>query len=256
MESELASLVRRHGGEPVSVPALREVERDFGSELARAMDAMRDGGVVVLTTGVGLARVLRVARAMGRGDALRDLLTRCTVVCRGPKPVAVLKGEGLHAHVRAQPPHTTTELLGALAGVDVGHRPVMLVHDGGGNRSIADALSARGGLVCEVAPYAWALPDDLSGLSALIGELVSGSIAALVITTQVQARHLFQVAESLGSANALKAALRDRVIVAAVGPTSARTLEELGVPTHVTPPAAGVKMGPLVAALAKRLDER
>ena len=47
-------------------------------------------------------------------------------------------------------------------------------------------------------------------------------------------------------------ALNDRVVVAAVGPTCARTLEELGAPAHVVPEQS--KMGPLVLALAKHLS--
>src|SRR5882672_12574115 len=97
MESELASLVRRHGGEPVCVPAMREVERDCAAEGARAIDAIaapaRSGAVVVLATGVGLQRWLNVAAALGRAAELREGITRATVVCRGPKPVAVLKRE-------------------------------------------------------------------------------------------------------------------------------------------------------------------
>src|SRR5579863_7158151 len=78
-ESELASLVRRHGGEPVCVPALREVARDFRDELERAIDAIERGGtVVVLTTGTGLERVLRLADATGRGATLRASLARST----------------------------------------------------------------------------------------------------------------------------------------------------------------------------------
>src|SRR5258708_29648301 len=62
MESELASLVRRHGGEPVCAPALREVERDCVDEARRAVDSAHcSGAVVVLATGVGLARWLPVA---------------------------------------------------------------------------------------------------------------------------------------------------------------------------------------------------
>ncbi|MDP8999441.1 MAG: uroporphyrinogen-III synthase, partial [Myxococcota bacterium] len=100
MESELASLVRRHGGVPLCVPALREVERDCADDVARLYGAIvGDGAIVVLTTGVGLDRVLRVAAAIGIGEELRTELARATVVSRGPKPIAVLKRERLPVHV-------------------------------------------------------------------------------------------------------------------------------------------------------------
>jgi uroporphyrinogen-III synthase len=253
MESELASLVRRHGGEPVCVPAMREVERDCAAEARLAIDALSSqGAVVVLATGVGLQRWLTIAVGSGRDAAVRDGLARATVVCRGPKPVAVLKREGLTAHVRAPAPHTTKELLAVLAPIEVRDHDVVFVHDGGATRVVPEALAARGARVHEVQPYAWALPEDLAPLEALVASLVAGELRAIAITTQVQARNLFGVAESLGKRAALAHALTTRVVVAAVGPTCARTLEELGAPAKVVPEQS--KMGPLVLALADYLS--
>jgi uroporphyrinogen-III synthase len=255
MESELASLVRRHGGEPVCVPAMREVERECAGEAGRAIDAVAKGGaIVVLATGVGLNRWLAVAGALGRGAELRDGLARANVVCRGPKPVAVLKREGLAAHVRAPAPHTTRELLEALAPIEVRDRDVVFVHDGGGARAVPEALEARGARSFEVQPYEWALPEDLAPLEALIATLVAGGVAAVSVTTQAQARNLFQVADAIGARRALAEALHDKVVVAAVGPTCARALEELGAPAHVVPETS--KMGALVIALAQYLGAR
>lgn len=251
-ESELASLVRRHQGEPVCVPALREVETDCAEAAARAVDAAaREGAIVVLATGVGLARFLAVADAAGRGRELREALGRATVVCRGPKPVAVLKREGLPVHLRAPPPHTTRELLASLDGLDVSGHDLVFVHDGGGAPTVPDWARARGARVAEVRPYAWALPEDLSGLRGLVTEALEGRIAAVLFTTQVQARHWAAVAETMGARAALVATLRDKVTVGAVGPTTAAALNELGIAPHVVP--AQGSMGALVIALAKKL---
>jgi len=254
-ESELASLVRRHGGEPICVPSLREVERDCRDDAARGIDAIgRTAAVVVLATGVGLDRWLTAATELGRADELRAGLSRATVVCRGPKPVAVLKREGLVAHVRAPPPHTTAELLGALEDVDVRDRDVVFVHDGGGARTVPEALLGRGARLVEIEPYVWALPEDIAPLEDLVRSIVAGGIDAVVITTQVQAKHLFHVAAGVGAQVPLLEALRERVIVAAVGPTCARALAALGAPPHVVPDQS--KMGPLVLALAAHLASR
>ena len=255
MESELASLVRRHGGEPVCVPALREVERDCAGEAARAIDALaRPGALVILATGVGLARWLKIADGLDRGAELRAGLAGATLVCRGPKPVAVLKREGLQAQVRAPAPHTTRELLEALAPLEVRDHDAVFVHDGGGSRGVPEALAGRGARTLELQPYAWALPEDVGPLQQLVGALVAGEVRALAVTTQMQARNLFQVAEAMGASSALREALRARVVVAAVGPTCAHALEELGAPAQVMPDTS--KMGALVIALTHYLATR
>jgi uroporphyrinogen-III synthase len=254
-ESELASLVRRHGGEPVCVPALREVAVDCGDAAAHGVEgAATPGAIVVLATGVGLDGWLAAAGARGLGDAVRAALRAATVVCRGPKPVAVLKREGLAAHVRAAPPHTTTELLAALDAIDVRDRQVVFVHDGGGSRTVPEALAARGARLVEVQPYRWAPPEDPRPLAELVEALIAGRVDALAVTTQVQAQYLFEAADATQSVDALRSALRDRVVVAAVGPTCTRALERLGAPPHVVPEQS--KMGPLVLALAATLATR
>ena len=253
-ESELASLVRRHGGEPACVPALREVERDCEESAARAIDVTaKEGAVVALATGVGLGRWLAVAATLHRREELHAALAKATVVCRGPKPVAVLKREGLTATVRAPAPHTTKEFLAALDGVDVHDRDAVFIHDGGGARTVPDAFTARGARVVEVHPYAWALPEDVAPLQGLVMDIIGARIDAVAFTTQIQAKHLFDVAESLGSRQALAAALHGRVTVVAIGPTTARTLADLGAPPHVVPVQSS--MGAMIVALAKSLSK-
>jgi uroporphyrinogen-III synthase len=119
---------------------------------------------------------------------------------------------------------------------------------------VPDALVARGARLSEVQPYRWAPPDDPRALPELVKKLIAGDVDALAVTTQVQAQHLFDAAESMRAVDALRAALRDRVLVAAVGPTCTRTLERLGAPPHVVPEQS--KMGPLVLALAEALVAR
>jgi uroporphyrinogen-III synthase len=253
MESELASLVRRHGGVPICAPALREVERDCAQDLGRAIDTLvRPGGLIAIATGAGLDRCLSIAKGLGRSEDLRKALETAMVVCRGPKPVAVLKRAGLPVHVRAEAPHTTRELIASLDALEVAGRSAVYVHDGGASRAVPDALRHRGANVVEVQPYEWALPEDTARLRDLVAAIIAGTVDALVVTTQVQARHLFEVADLTGAREDLRDALRGHVIVAAVGPTSAQALVDLGAPPHVVPDQH--KMGSLVLALARAVS--
>ena len=77
-------------------------------------------------------------------DALIEALAGATTVCRGPKPAVVLRRHGIPVHVNARSPHTTAELLEALPEALVRGRGVALLHDGGGNPVLVDALRARG----------------------------------------------------------------------------------------------------------------
>jgi uroporphyrinogen-III synthase len=152
--------------------------------------------------------------------------------------------------VRAEAPHTTKELLAALEGIPVEGRDVVFVHDGGASREVAIALARRGARVVEVQPYAWALPEDIGPLRGLVETIIRGEVDAVAFTTQVQARHLFAVADAMGAREAMARAMTERVVVVAVGPTCARALAQLGAPPHVVPEQA--KMGAMIVALAAR----
>lgn len=251
---ELAALVRRRGGEPVCAPAVVEEPTDARAEVAALADALAGAPdpIFVFTTGVGVAALLSDADAAGRGAALRALLARATLACRGPKPAAALARAGLAASVRAADPCTEAELLAALAPLRLASRDLALVHHGERSEALAAALSARGARLRELVLYAWRLPADRGPLRALVDELCRGALDAVLFTSQVQARHLFAVAEELGAAAALRAALRGRTAVASVGPTCTRALAALGVPARVVP--ARARMGALVAALEQHLS--
>jgi uroporphyrinogen-III synthase len=255
-EGELAELVRRRGGVPVSAPAVAEEGVDARAEVEGLLDsfAREDAPLVVFTTGAGVEALFAAARAAGRAPALHALLARATLACRGPKPVAALAREGLRAAALAAEPYTEPELLDALAPLRVEGRAAALLHHGERSPTLARALAARGARLTELTLYAWRLPADLGPLRALVEELERGSVDAALFTSQIQARHLFAIAEELGRAEAVRSALRMRTVVASIGPTCTRALEALGVPPAVVPDRP--KMGALVGALAEYLARR
>jgi len=253
LATEIEALVRRAGLEPVCVPAVREQRRSAGPEVASLVSeaSAEAAPVFVFSTGVGVAALFDEARAFGCDTELRQAIERGVSVCRGPKPVAALHREGIAATVKARSPFTTAELIQAILEVEVRGRLVVLLHYGERNLALVSALHERGARLRELVLYEWELPEDTSALERMVDELARGRFAAAAFTSQIQARNLLAVAERIGQKEALCAALRDRTVVAAVGPTCSRALAELGVAAQIVP--ASPKMGPMVAALAARL---
>jgi uroporphyrinogen-III synthase len=250
MSGELSSMVERLGGRPYSVPAVRETPLEQPEETARFVDRLCAGRfhVVVFMTGVGATALLREAETLGRLDAVLAALRNATTVCRGPKPVAVLRRHDVQVNATAAEPHTTTELLQALEVVGVKGRLIALVHYGERNETAAAALRRQGAAVDEICLYEWRLPDDVAPLERLVGEIIEGKVDAVAVTSQIQIRHVFQIAEKLGKGRALADALSRNVVVAAVGPVCASALRSYGVVPHVQP--SHPKMGPMLIALA------
>ena len=256
LQGELAELVRRGGGVPVCVPAVVERRRAADHEVAALLDLLRNGDtapVFVFSTGVGALAVFDAARALGRVPELVEAIQRGGSICRGPKAVAALHREGLAATVKARSPYTTVELIEA-ASLDLTGHPVVLVHYGERNVALVEALVAQGAVLLELLVYEWGMPEDTAPLALAAASLIRGDFDAAAFTTQIQARHLMAIASRIGRRNQLVAALRSQVVVAAVGPTCARVLDELGVTPHVVPDPP--KMASMLEALAGRLAGR
>jgi uroporphyrinogen-III synthase len=250
MSAELSSMVERLGGTPYSVPAVRETPLEQPEETAQFVDALCAGhfDVMVFMTGVGATALLREAEKLGRLDAALAALRKAITVCRGPKPVAVLRRHDVQVNATAAEPHTTTELLQSLDDIGVAGRRLALVHYGERNETAAAGLRERGGSLHEICLYEWRLPDDTAPLEQLVSEIIDGRIDAVAVTSQIQIRHVFQIADKLGRREALTDALSRKVVVAAVGPVCASALRAHGVVPHVQP--SHPKMGPMLLALA------
>jgi uroporphyrinogen-III synthase len=250
MSGELSSMVERLGGTPYSVPAVMETPLEQPEETARFIDALCAGrfDVIVFMTGVGATALLREAEKLGRVDAALAALRKALTVCRGPKPVAVLRRHDVQVNATAAEPHTTTELLQSLEAIGVTGRRLALVHYGERNETAAGGLRERGASLHEICLYEWRLPDDTSSLERLVKEIIEGNVDAIAVTSQIQIRHVFQIADKLGRRDALIDALGRKVVVAAVGPVCASALRAHGVVPHVQP--SHPKMGPMLIALA------
>jgi uroporphyrinogen-III synthase len=254
MSRELARLVEKHGGEPVCVPALRECHELDEDKAHRLINTLSRGGydVAVFMTGVAVSLLFEVAEQIGRRTHLVDGLRAVTTVCRGPKPTAALRGFGVVPTVTAREGYTTAEVIDALGGLELEGCRVLLLHYGERSEALAETLIARQAIVDEQWLYRWRMPDDVSGLEALVRRIVAGDVQALAVTCQVQFRHLYAVADRMGLAEDLVRTLNERMVVGAVGPTCRAILEVHGVAAHVVPEHP--KMGPLIVALMRQLD--
>jgi uroporphyrinogen-III synthase len=248
LADETAAMVRRLGGDPVSAPSVSEVEVDADA----AVDALIDrlsitvGSVIVFLTGAAVARVFAVAERLGRGQALQDGLARAFLVTRGPKPAGALARRGLSPQRAVAEPFTTTDVIAALESLTIADRDVTVVHYGERSEPIVTHLKARGARVSELLVYEWRLPWNIDPLSSTIDRIIGGEIAVLVLTSQIQVRHLLEVAA--GRRAALLGALNTRVLVGAVGPTCAAACYAAGIRRVVIPDRP--KLGPLLQALA------
>lgn len=256
MGREVSRLVEKHGGNPVCVPALHEApsaRREAARQIIDDLVNVRYD-VVIFMTGVAASLLFEVAEDDSLQHDLVKGLQRVVTVARGPKPTAALRGFGVPPTLTAREPFTSGELIDAMTGIDFDRRRVLLFHYGERSATLAETLLARQALLDERWLYRWRMPEDTQNLANLVSRIVAGDIDALVITCQIQFRHLFEIARRKSLEQPLMLALRQRVAVAAVGPTCHAVLQAHGIRVHVMPDQP--RIGPLVSSLMRHLEQR
>ena len=248
LSHEIATLVQRLGGVPITAPALDEVPCHDDFNVFMDGLARRRFSLAIFLTGTGTRTLLAEAERRGRLNDAVAALSQTTIACRGAKPLSALKRHGLRAQITTAKPHTTRAMMDALSTVDVKDRGVVLVHYGERNAEIADNLRERGARLEEVCPYEWTLPEDLGPITNVVREAIARRIDAVLFTSQVQCRHLFQVAAEMGLLEGLALSLNQDIVIGAVGPVCASALKKVGVTPDVIPSSPNIPS--LITAVA------
>jgi uroporphyrinogen-III synthase len=255
MAAEMARLIRRHAGEPLVVPALREIPiplQDNGAVFRFGVKLiLHQVDILILMTGVGTKALFDVLQTRYPLAEIIEALKKTILVTRGPKPLAVLKAIGVEANITVPEPNTWHDVIATLDY----YRPVQglkiaIQEYGVSKPEMIDDLKKRGADVFSVPVYRWALPEDTGPLEAAIGQVAGGGCDAMLITNAAQIDHVVQLAERSSLMEAFREGCR-RIVVASIGPTASEGLKHHELPVDFEP--SHPKMGVLVKELSENV---
>lgn len=250
-----ASMLEERGASTWRCPLVSIMDTPDRESVERWLQEVTGNGLdwLILLTGEGLRRLVRVADEMGVHEAFVATLGKARLLTRGPKPGRALREIGLRGDVAADEPTTdgviSTLRRETLSGLRVG---VQLY--GQPNPKLVDFLSRAGASVLPVAPYVYASAADDARVVELIEALGEGHIDVLAFTSKSQVDRLLKVAEAAGQGEALRAGL-GQTRIAAVGPVVAEALQERGLEPALMPERSYF-MKPLVREIEARFARR
>jgi len=237
--AEIAKLIRTYGGEPTVASAMREVPLESNQEALSFASHLLHGDfdLVIFTTGVGVRRLMDIVSSRYDRSRIIESLRAMKIATRGPKSSAAVREMGLPVAVTAPEPCTWREMVNALDGAfgpSLEGLRVAVQEYGDTNQEFLDALSDHHVDWTRVPVYHWALPDDLEPLRNSVRSIVAGSIDAIVFLTATQVTHLFRVAEQMDAVDALRAGMRQTLILS-IGPSTSEELSRHGVEPDFEP---------------------
>jgi uroporphyrinogen-III synthase len=209
---------------------------------------------LVLTTGEGLRRLMKVARRMELDRDFIAAVGKARKFVRGPKPGRALREIGLEPEATTEKP-TSEGIAEMLARVDLrGHRVGLQLYPDKDHSALIRAITAQGAEVDTVLPYVYDAKAADANIVTAIEEMAHGRIDAIALTSSGQVRRLIEVAQAHHYEDRLREALKHTPI-ASVGPVVSDELKSHGLRTDIYPANEAYFMKPLISAMATALGK-
>jgi uroporphyrinogen-III synthase len=209
---------------------------------------------LVLMTGEGLRRLMKVARRINVEQDFIAAVGKARKFARGPKPGRALREIGLEPQVTTEKP-TSEGIAEMLAPIDLGgHRIGLQLYPDKDHSVLIGAITAQGAEVDPVLPYVYDAQAADANIVTAIDEMAQGRVDAIALTSSGQVRRLIEVAQ----AHHCEARLREglaRTPIASVGPVVSDELKSQGLRTDIYPANAAYFMKPLISAMAIELGK-
>jgi uroporphyrinogen-III synthase len=207
---------------------------------------------LVLMTGEGLRRLVKVARRIGLEPDFIAALKSPRKFARGPKPGKALREIGLEPQQTTEQPTSdgVADML-SRAGV-AGRRVGLQLYPDKDHSTLVGSITAQGAVVDAVLPYVYDARAADANIVTAIDEMAQGRVDAIAFTSSGQLRRLFEVARTHGCDIRLREGLT-RTKIASVGPVVSEELASRGLHADILPANEAWFMKPLIAAMAAAL---
>jgi uroporphyrinogen-III synthase len=210
---------------------------------------------LVLMTGEGLRRLIKVARNIRVDQDFVKALGKARKFARGPKPGRALREIGLEVEVTTEKP-TSEGIAEMLSRVDLGgHRVGLQLYPDKDHSALIGAITAQGAEVDTVLPYVYDAKTADANIVTAIDEMAAGRIDAIALTNLGQVRRLVETARAKGCEARLREGL-DKTLIASVGPAVSEELKSQGLRTDIYPANEAFFMKPLISAMATALSKK
>jgi len=233
---EAGKMIAKKGGKPYFIPTIEiKGPRDL-SATKKFIDALARGEVdyVIFMSINGVKYLLSAAESLGLKDQLKKRLEKTATVAVGPKTAQELRKNQIQ--VDLIPARYTSEgIIESLRQRDVSGKSIWIPRTSQASPALAERLREMDNNVQEVYVYESRLPVDPELTAQFLQNLVGGQIHAIIFSSSLGAKNLFQMLAEQVSTEKLREIMHNKLTIVAIGPTTAETLAKMGLKVDVMP---------------------
>jgi len=255
-EAQFSRLLAEQGADVLQCPmfAINDAPDPAPIEawIRRAIEKPLDD--LVLMTGEGLRRLMKVARRIGVDAEFVSAIGQARKFARGPKPGRALREIGLEPQQTTEKP-TSEGVADMMSRIDLkGHRVGLTLYPDKDHGALIGAIAAGGATVEPVLPYVYDAKAADASISSAIEEMAKGKVDAIALTNLGQVRRLIETARAHGWEEKLREGFA-RTPIASVGPAVSDELKSHGLSATISPAGEAYFMKPLISAMAAELSK-
>jgi uroporphyrinogen-III synthase len=233
---ETGKIIEKKGGKPYFIPAIEIKGPTDLPAIKKFIEALVNGQIdyVVFMSVNGVKYLLAAAESLRVQSQLKEFLEKTVTVAVGPRTAQELKTN--HIHVSLIPAKYSSEgVIQSLQQLDIAGKVIGISRTSGATPTLAEKLREMGAKVQEIHVYESRLPLDQNLKKKFLQDLTSGKIHAIIFSSSLCVKNLFQMFTEQISMEKLRDAMNSRLTIVAIGPPTAATLHEMCLKVDVMP---------------------
>jgi uroporphyrinogen-III synthase len=233
---EAGKLIKQKGGKPYFLPTIEikgppdlAVVKNFVEQLATGLV-----DYVIFMSVNGVQHLLHAADKLGLKGKLKTRLNKVVTMAVGPKTAEAMEKNKIHVSL-VPAKYTSEGILQTLMEHDTVGKVIYIPRTRQAPPELADTLRVMGNRVVEIYVYESKLPSNKKLNGKFLKDLSEGRIDAIIFSSSLGTRNLFDMLAEDVPAEKLAKLIKPKTTVVAIGPTTAKTLHDLGLNVDVMP---------------------
>ena len=232
---ELSDAIESLGGTPYEAPLIEVKPAKDQESLIRLIKDTASGriDIIAFMSQNGVRQTFDVAKNEGLERSFKDHIKKINLISIGPKTKHELEKIGF-SNVKLPEEYSSFGLIKLLETTDLKGKRIGLPRAKGVDDTLRVSLEKLGAEVIEAEAYEVQETSDTSLVKSLIRDLISEKIDVIAFTSPSTVRSLIENSKKFSDLEKVKASLR-KIVIASIGTTTRKVLEELGFEVQVTP---------------------
>lgn len=234
--AETVKAIEALGGKAYSFPTI-EIARSVDTSIVKPfLEALANNKVdyVILMSVNGVKHLLDIIENLGVADEFKKNLKKTVMIAVGPKTAQELEKNGIHVDLIPEK-YTSEGIRQCLQQRHAKDKTIFIPRTSEAPPELAEQLRRMGNHVDEIYVYQSQLPHNRPLTAKFIKDLKNKRVNAILFTSALGAKNFFEILKQILSEEKLKVLIQERTTIVAIGPTTAKSLREVGIKVDVMP---------------------